>query len=280
MPDNCKTKNSHLAQEASSYQSRYLEQDKVKTNRITELEVVLAEKGNQIDHLTSGIKARDFEYNLRTTQLEKEHADKMQDVFSHFSQVALVGKGMEDETEGGGEGGMEDERPAPSEEVAALEGSRGGLQGRASAGGEASFPGGEAGEAAEKAQDSQQEKRKEVFGLVKLQQEQLAKMDKQNSALRDTNEDLARQVMLAEHQAEQNQTTYEQKILRMSLNLEETTNLNKSLMEEVSNYKKHLRSLGSAVRISRSSLRPLSAAQVHQKQMRASQQDLRDLAAI
>ena len=110
---------------------------------------------------------------------------------------------MEDETEGGGEGGMEDERPAPSEEVAALEGSRGGQQGRVSAGGEASFTGGEAGEAAEKAQDSQQEKRKEVFGLVKLQQEQLAKMDKQNSALRDTNEDLARQVMLAEHQAEQ-----------------------------------------------------------------------------
>ena len=43
-------------------------------------------------------------------------------------------------------------------------------------------------------------------------------------------------------------------------------------MEEVSNYRKHLRSLGNAVRISRSSLRPLSAKDVQQKQqMRLSQ---------
>ena len=111
---------------------------------------------------------------------------------------------------------------------------------------------------------------REILGLVNLQQEQMEVLDRQNHQLRDTNEDLTKRVRQAQEQAEQSQTTYEAKISRMSLNLEDANNLNRSLMDEVSNYKKHLRSLGSAVRISRSSLRPLSAAQVHQKQIRAS----------
>ncbi|UPR04144.1 kinesin [Chloropicon primus] len=213
-------------------------------HRITELEVVLAEKGSQIDHLTSGIKARDFEYNFRTTQLEKEHADKMQDVFSHFN-LAL------------GDSAKPHQGELPSSSSSSLRRSK--------------VDGGDA-QQGDAQQDGDSTKAKEIYGLVKLQQEQMEVLDKQNHELKDTNKDLTLKVRQAQEQAEVSQNTYEEKILSMSLNLEESNNLNKSLMEEVSNYKKHLRSLGNAVRISRSSLRPLSAAQVQQKQMRASQQ--------
>lgn len=105
-----------------------------------------------------------------------------------------------------------------------------------------------------------------VIGLVKLQQEQMSVLDKENAELKETNLDLAHRVRQAQWEAEESSANYEEKMVRLSVNLEETTNLNKTLMEEVSNYRKHLRSLGNAVRISRSSLRPLSAKDVQQKQ--------------
>ena len=95
-------------------------------------------------------------------------------------------------------------------------------------------------------------------------------LDKQNVQLKDTNEGLAQKVRQLQEQMESSQSKYEQNILSMSLKFEESNNLNQNLMEEVSNYKKHLRSLGNAVRISRSSLRPLSAKQMREKQLRMS----------
>ena len=62
-------------------------------HRITELEVDLAERAARIDQLASGIKARDLEYDVRTTRLEEEHASKMQDVFSHLNLALVAEKG-------------------------------------------------------------------------------------------------------------------------------------------------------------------------------------------
>ena len=219
--------------------------EKKANERLCELEVMLAEKSSQINHLTSSMQARDFEYDLRTTQLEKEHANKIQDVFSHInllsSMSAKSGKDLQEKAA---------RQPAHREEPPKV-----------------------ASTSAEATQDGSEDVdigSKEMYGLVKLQQEHMEVLDKQNVQLKDTNEGLAQKVRQLQEQMESSQSKYEQNILSMSLKFEESNNLNQNLMEEVSNYKKHLRSLGNAVRISRSSLRPLSAKQMREKQLRMS----------
>ena len=233
--------------------------------RLCELEIVNSRFKSQIDHLTSSLKAKDFEYDLRTTQLEKEHANKMQDVFSHMGLLSSINASssthdlekenhvqVEHEKRNRREVEEEGARAHPHAQLAELE---------------------EEEEAKKKIGklDGVRASSKEVYDLVKLQHEQISVLDKEKVQLRNANAELATKMKQLESEVAVNQNRYEQNILSMSMKFEETNSLNQNLMQEVSNYKKHLRSLGSAVRISRSSLRPLSAKDIQQKQLRASQ---------
>ena len=218
--------------------------------RLCELELQASERAQAIERAESNLRVKDFEYERRVTELQKEHARKVQDLLSQLAvaqrepePLVLSGSGTASPASGKEVGGPQ--RPdEPSRSPAA---------GAPTAEAAASSPvrsRGSAGEA------------QSLKNLVSTQQDQIRALDKDNYYYKNTNRELKRKLreLLARVDTEQEAVGLEiQETQGRNRDLEK---LNESLVEELDNVRNHLRKSGAAVRVSRNELRPLTAEQV------------------
>ena len=205
--------------------------------RLCDLEVRLAEKGKEVETVESNLRLKDFEYERRITELQKEHARKVQDLLSQISSVraqtaAAAGPAPPRAAAGGGL-----ERAVPTAEAAA----------KVSAVVEG-----------------------DVQRLIGMQQEQIQLLDKDNFYYKETNREIKRKLRELLANVDQDKVEMEAKLARAVASKGELERLNNNLMDELENYKGHLKDRGAAIRLSRADLRPLTAEQVQDRKLRAS----------
>ena len=213
------------------------------TARLCELEVRLAERDRSIAHIAGGSRAKDLEYDRRTTRLEREHASRMQDLFSHMGLVTSLGEGSH--------------RTSADDTVkrdANVDG-----EGCGEGNGEGN------GESASVGTGGASQSKDPTADLLRLQLEQIEVMGKENRLVKRENSELKERLRALSEHNESSHTTMEKRLMQMSIRVDESQSLNEGLMAELSNYKKHLQKSGAALRLSRSSLRPLTAEQVHMR---------------
>jgi len=218
--------------------------------RLCDLELQASERAQAIERAESNLRVKDFEYERRVTELQKEHARKVQDLLSQLAvaqrepePVVMSGSGAASPASGKEVGGPQ-RLDDPSRSPAA---------GAPTVGAAASSPArshGSAGEA------------QSLKNLVSTQQDQIRALDKDNYYYKNTNRELKRKLreLLARVDTEQEAVGLEiQETHGRNRDLEK---LNESLVEELDNVRNHLRKSGTAVRVSRNELRPLTAEQV------------------
>ena len=110
----------------------------------------------------------------------------------------------------------------------------------------------------------------DVQRLIGMQQEQIQLLDKDNFYYKETNREIKRKLRELLANVDQDKVEMEAKLARAVASKGELERLNNNLMDELENYKGHLKDRGAAIRLSRADLRPLTAEQVQDRKLRAS----------
>ena len=207
--------------------------------RLCDLEVRLAEKGKEVETVESNLRLKDFEYERRITELQKEHARKVQDLLSQISSVRA-------QTAASAEPGP---GPPPAAAVGGLE---------------LAVPTAEAAAKVSAVVEG------DVQRLIGMQQEQIQLLDKDNFYYKETNREIKRKLRELLANVDQDKVEMEAKLARAVASKGELERLNDNLMKELENYKGHLKDRGAAIRLSRADLRPLTAEQVQDRKLRVS----------
>ena len=217
--------------------------------RLCELELQASERAQAIERAESNLRLKDFEYERRVTELQKDHAHKVQDL---LSQLAVAQQEQDNAVEPGQAPGSAGEGTPPR--------ATGGA-GAAGKGAESPSPRPGASPGASS---------QTLKGLVATQQEQIRTLDKDNYYYKNTNRELKRKLRELLARVDTDKEVVGQEIEETQGRNRDLEKLNESLVEELDNVCSHLRQSGAGIRLSRSELRPLTAEQVQGMKVRAS----------
>ena len=217
--------------------------------RLCELELQASERAQAIERAESNLRLKDFEYERRVTELQKDHAHKVQDL---LSQLAVAQQEQDNAVEPGQAPGSAGEGTPPR--------ATGGA-GAAGKGAESPSPRPGASPGASS---------QTLKGLVATQQEQIRTLDKDNYYYKNTNRELKRKLRELLARVDTDKEVVGQEIEETQGRNRDLEKLNESLVEELDNVRSHLRQSGAGIRLSRSELRPLTAEQVQGMKVRAS----------
>ena len=217
--------------------------------RLCELELQASERAQAIERAESNLRLKDFEYERRVTELQKDHAHKVQDL---LSQLAVAQQEQDNAVEPGQAPGSAGEGTPPR--------ATGGA-GAAGKGAESPSP---------RAGASPGASSQTLKGLVATQQEQIRTLDKDNYYYKNTNRELKRKLRELLARVDTDKEVVGQEIEETQGRNRDLEKLNESLVEELDNVRSHLRQSGAGIRLSRSELRPLTAEQVQDMKVRAS----------